>query len=305
MPLLTQGGACGIIRAMKAKSIVFVVFAQCALAGVLLVGCSQYRCGETVKASSFGFDPEDSTRFLQAALDSDASEIVVDKMPSAWVTTPLKGTSNKRIVFEDGVELVAKKGAFLGGGDHVMDFINCSNVTLTGRATLRMNKADYLKPPYQKSEHRHALNFYGCRDVLIEGLAIVESGGDGIYVGHGNGPCRNFVLRGVTCINNRRQAISGISVDGLLIDRCTFKDTSGTPPAAGIDFEPNRGDQSIRNVTMRESVFDCARESPPTPARRKTMPMSVTMTTVTIRSSISVNPRSLDLSFFTVEPFNL
>ena len=209
-----------------------------------------------VKVSSFGFDKEDSTRFLQAALDSDASEIVVDKMPSPWVTAPLKGSSNKRIVFEDGVELVAKKGAFLGGGDHLMDFINCSNVTLTGRATLRMHKADYQKPPYPKSEHRHALNFYGCRNVTIEGLTIAESGGDGIYLGQGNGPCRNFVLRDVTCANNRRQAISVISVDGLLIERCTFKDTLGTPPAAGIDFEPNKGNQHICNVTMRDSVFE-------------------------------------------------
>ena len=211
---------------------------------------------DSVKVSSFGFDPDDSSRFLQTALDSPAPEIVVDKMQSAWVTGPLKGTSNKRIVFEDGVELVAKKGSFLGGGDHLMDFINCSNVTLTGRATLRMQKADYQKPPYPKSEHRHALNFYGCRNVTIEGLTIVESGGDGIYIGHGNGPCSNFVLRGVTCTNNRRQAISVISVDGLLIDRCTFKDTLGTPPSAGIDFEPNKGNQHICNVTMRDSVFE-------------------------------------------------
>ena len=209
-----------------------------------------------VRVSSFGFDPEDSTRFLQAAFNSDAAEVVVDKMPSPWVTTPLKGFSNKRVVFEDGVELVAKKGSFLGGGDHVMSFINCSNVTLTGRATLRMHKADYQKPPYVKSEHRHALNFYGSRNMTIEGLTIVESGGDGIYLGQGNGPCRNFVLRGVTSVNNRRQGISVISVDGLLIDRCTFKDTSGTPPAAGIDFEPNKGNQHICNVTMRDSVFE-------------------------------------------------
>ena len=227
-----------------------------ALCVSLVASASALYAATEVKVSSFGFDPEDSTRFLQAALDSDASVVRVDKMPSAWVTTPLKGFSNKRVVFEDGVELVAKKGSFLGGGDHVMDFINCSNVTLTGRATLKMHKADYLKPPYVKSEHRHALNFYGSRNMTIEGLTIVESGGDGIYLGQGNGPCRNFVLRNVTCVNNRRQAISVISVDGLLIDRCTFKDTSGTPPAAGIDFEPNKSNQHICNVIMRDSVFE-------------------------------------------------
>ena len=234
----------------------FALLATVCVAGAFTAGCSSGCRGKPVKVSSFGFDPEDSTRFLQAAFDSDASEVIVDKMPSPWITTPLKGFSNKRVVFEDGAELVAKKGAFLGGGDNLLRFVNCSNVVLSGRATLRMRKADYTKPPYVKSEHRHALNFYGCRDILIEGLTIAESGGDGIYLGQGSGPCRNFVLRDVTCTGNRRQAVSVISVDGLLVERCTFKDTSGTPPAAGIDFEPNKGSQSICNVTLRDSVFE-------------------------------------------------
>lgn len=37
--------ACGIIRGMKAKSIVFVNFAPCVLAGLLLAGCSHCCCG--------------------------------------------------------------------------------------------------------------------------------------------------------------------------------------------------------------------------------------------------------------------
>lgn len=211
---------------------------------------------EPVKVSSFGFDPDDSTRFLQAAFDSDAQVIIVDKMPTPWVTTPLKGFSNKRVIFEDGVEVVAKKGAFIGTGASLMHFVNCSNVTMSGKATLRMRKADYVKPPYVKSEHRHALNFYGCSNITIEGLTVVGSGGDGIYLGQGSGPCRNIVLREVVCDDNHRQAVSVITVDGLLVERCTFKNTTGTPPAAGIDFEPNRKHQSICNVTMRDSVFE-------------------------------------------------
>ena len=211
---------------------------------------------EPVKVSSFGFDPEDSTRFLQAAFDSDAPVIRVDKMPSPWVTAPLKGFSNKRVIFDDGAEVVAKAGAFTSPSANLMHFINCSNVTLSGHATLRMRKADYLKAPYAKSEHRHALNFYGCRNISIEGLTIAESGGDGIYLGQGRGACRDIVLREVVCTGNYRQAVSVISVDGLLVERCTFKDTAGTPPAAGIDFEPNRKQQSICNVTLRDSVFE-------------------------------------------------
>lgn len=217
--------------------------------------CSVF-AAEPIKVSSFGFAGEDSTRFLQAALDSDSPAILVDKMPTPWITSPLKGTSNKRIIFEDGVELVAKKGAFLSKNSCLLFFHNCSNVTMCGRATLRMQRDDYRKPPYAKSEHRHALNFYGCSNVVLEGLSIVGSGGDGIYIGQGSGPCRNIILRDIVCDRNHRQAISVISVDGLLIERCSFKNTSGTPPAAGIDFEPNRKSQCISNVMMRDSVFE-------------------------------------------------
>ena len=231
---------------MKTKKLVWVS---------LWLSCAAV-ASEPVKVSSFGFDPEDSTRFLQAAFDSDAPVVVVDKMPAPWVTTPLKGFSNKRIIFEDGVELVAKKGSFIRPSANLMHFVNCSNVTLSGKATLKMHKADYLKAPYAKSEHRHALNFYGCHNFTIEGLTVSGSGGDGIYIGKGRGPCRDFVLREVVCRDNHRQAVSVISVDGLLVERCTFKDTAGTPPAAGIDFEPNRKNQSICNVVLRDSVFE-------------------------------------------------
>ena len=54
-----------------------------------------------VKASSFGFDPEDSTEILQKALDSGARKIVVDKQASPWITRPLFARSNCEIVFDN------------------------------------------------------------------------------------------------------------------------------------------------------------------------------------------------------------
>ena len=209
-----------------------------------------------VRVSSFGFDTDDSTRFLQAALDSDAAEILVDKMPSPWVTTPLIGRSDKRIQLEEGVEIVAKRGAFENTGAHLLDFTSCTNIAIIGRgAKIRMWKEDYLKPPYTKSEYRHALVFESCANVLVEGVEIVGSGGDGIYLGGKHSTCRNVVLRDVVCADNNRQGLSVISADGLLVENCTFRDTRGTPPAAGIDFEPNFWWQCAKNVRLRDCVF--------------------------------------------------
>ena len=211
---------------------------------------------EPVRVSSFGFDTDDSTRFLQAAFDSDAEEILVDKMPSPWVTTPLKGASNKHIVLEEGVEIVAKRGAFESTSAHLLDFTSCTNIAIIGRgAKIRMWKEDYLNPPYAKAEWRHALVFESCANVLVEGLEIVGSGGDGIYLGGKYSTCSNVVLRDVVCADNNRQGLSVISADGLLVENCTFRDTRGTPPAAGIDFEPNFWWQCAKNVRLRDCAF--------------------------------------------------
>ena len=71
-----------------------------------------------VKVSSFGFDAEDSTEIIQRALDSGARKLVFDRQSGPWITRPLVARSNQEIVFEDEVELVAKKGGFRGIRDY-------------------------------------------------------------------------------------------------------------------------------------------------------------------------------------------
>lgn len=217
---------------------------------------SPFAFAQPVKVSSFGFDAEDSTRFVQAAMDSEHQEIVFDKMPSPWIVTPVKGRGNKRIVLEEGVEIAAKRGSFTNTGVRLLSFTCCTNIAIVGRgAKIRMWKEDYSKPPYVKSEYRHALNFESCSDVTVEGVEIAESGGDGIYLGGKFAPCRNVVLRNVVCSGNNRQGLSVISVDGLLVENCVFRDTRGTAPAAGIDFEPNNRRQCAKNVKIRDCAF--------------------------------------------------
>ncbi|MBR4976971.1 MAG: hypothetical protein IKY61_07940, partial [Thermoguttaceae bacterium] len=72
---------------------------------------AQAAASERVVASAFGFDAADSTAFLQAAIDSGARTVVVDKQAGSWVTTPLTLRSDLELVLEEGVEIVAKAGA--------------------------------------------------------------------------------------------------------------------------------------------------------------------------------------------------
>ncbi len=205
------------------------------------------------RASWWGFDRADSTSYLQQAIASGVPRLVIDKMPSPWVVTPLRGVSNQTLVFEPGAEIRAKRGEYRPKGACLLTFDAKKNVTLEGPGTLRMWHADYMTPAYEKSEWRHALSFLSCSNVVVRGLHIVDSGGDGIYLGVHGAPFRNVdvVIRDVVCRDNHRQGISVISAENLLIEGTQLLTTHGTAPQAGIDFEPNHSNEVLKNCVMR------------------------------------------------------
>jgi hypothetical protein len=214
---------------------------------------------DVAHAAWWGFQPEDSTAALQAAIDSGAKKVVIERMPSAWIVEPLRLASDQELFFEPGAEVLAKQGQFHGSADSLFSAAGKQNIKLIGPgATLRMRRDDYDGPEYKHAEWRHVLKFHGCTGIAVEGLTLAESGGDGIYLGAGSGgaPCRDVVIRDVICDRNYRQGISVISAENLLIERCVLKGTAGTPPAAGIDFEPNRASERLVNCVMRDCMIE-------------------------------------------------
>ncbi|MDO4570995.1 MAG: right-handed parallel beta-helix repeat-containing protein [Planctomycetia bacterium] len=221
------------------------------------------------RVSWWGFDPEDSTRFLQSAISSGAKVLIVDRQPSPWITRPLEGRSQLELVFENGAVLEAKSGEFRGKGDCLLRFRTCENVVVrsekaTGadsreeKAVLRMRKADYHTDAYEKAEWRHGLSFLSCKNVRVEDLLIEYTGGDGIYLGVAlkGQPCENVVIRRVDCNENNRQGISVISARNLLIEDTILRNTRGTAPQAGIDFEPNHASEELVGCVMRRCVSE-------------------------------------------------
>ena len=234
-----------------------VFFWTTAILAALCAAIPAWGAEESVVASRFGYDPQDATEALQSAIDSGAKRVVIDRQDSPWILRPIRLRGNLELILEEGVELLAKKGEFRELGDVFFVARNAENLKICGEgkgATLRMRKTDYWQEPYQKSEWRHGLSFLSCENVLVENLQIAETGGDGIYLGVSSsesGPCKNVTIRNVDCKGNNRQGISVISVDGLTIEDCVLRETVGTAPEAGIDFEPNRSDEQITNVVMR------------------------------------------------------
>jgi hypothetical protein len=209
-------------------------------------------------AAWWGFNPEDVTESLQAAIDSGAARLVIPYMGQDWVVRPLQLRSNLALSFEPGVVLMAKKDAFKGKGDSLITATDCVNIALRGYgATLRMRHLDYRSEAYEKAEWRMTLDISGCTGVTVEGLRLESSGGDGIYVGcTGKQPyCKDVVIRDVVCHDHHRQGISVIGAENLLIENCTLSNTGGTAPEAGIDFEPNGPEERLVNCVVRNCTM--------------------------------------------------
>ncbi|MGC8862407.1 MAG: heparinase II/III family protein [Armatimonadota bacterium] len=212
---------------------------------------------DIARASWWGFDPEDSTDALQAAINSGVKTLVVDNVGKPWVIRPITLVSDQEIVFESGVEVVAKRGEFKGKNDSLFSASNKRNISLIGYgAVLRMHRDDYAGPDYEKAEWRMALALRSCENVKVYGLTLADSGGDGIYLGVATRgvPCKDIHIKDVVCDRNYRQGISVISAENLLIENVVLSNTAGTAPQAGIDFEPNKADERLANIVLRNCL---------------------------------------------------
>ena len=211
---------------------------------------------EFIKASSFGWNAEDSTSALQSAIDSGAKRVMIDRQAGDWVVRPIfLRTSGQEVIIADGVTVRAKKGEFKGRGDCLFRIAATNkNVTLRGegRATLAMNKKDYQDPSiYDWSEWRHAVSILGT-GVTVRDLTILSSGGDGVYVADN---AKDVVLENIVCRDHHRQGISVISATRLRVRNCRFEETSGTAPQCGVDIEPSRPWNHLEDILFEDCTF--------------------------------------------------
>ncbi len=223
---------------------------------LVLAGLALCHAAQGVKMSSFGYNAEDSTEIIQRALDSGVPTLVFDRQAGPWITRPLVAHSNQELIFEDGVELLAKKGEFHGIRDYLFRCEGVSNLVIRGLGpkggTFRMHKRDYQKPPYARSEWRYTLRLCGVENVHVENMRFVSSGGDGIVIGAFKGKsAKNVVIRNCVCDDNHRQGISLCGGEDILIENVVLSNTCGTPPQAGIDFEPDHPTEKLARITLR------------------------------------------------------
>jgi len=192
-------------------------------------------------AAWWGYNWKDATEALQRALRSDAEIILVPDMGRPWEIGPVSFAGNKTVVFEPGVVVEAKEGAFRPTESAMFSAANLDNLVVYGYgATIRMRRADYEGSLYQRSSTRHAMVLSGLRDSAVIGLTIEEAGGDGILIGPSDRRfvSRNVTVQDVTARKNSRQGITVVSGENIAIDHCEISQNASRLRDAGLSFEP-------------------------------------------------------------------
>ena len=96
------------------------------------------------------------------------------------------------------------------------------------------------------------ISIKSSENIKIVNSNIRDCWGDGIYLGQsGNVTNKNITIDYGILDNNRRNAISVISSDGLTISNLILSNTNGTNPQTGLDFEPNSNKEVLNNIEVK------------------------------------------------------
>ncbi|WP_170974094.1 right-handed parallel beta-helix repeat-containing protein [Peribacillus simplex] len=130
-----------------------------------------------------------------------------------------------------------------------------SNVKISGGGIIQGDRNTHKG---KDGEWGYCIALSGASNVTIKDVKVMDCWGDGIFLGAGieSGvtPSTNINIKGINANNNRRQGISIIFADNVLISNSRFENTNGTPPSSGIDLEPEIG-YSVKNVQIKDSHF--------------------------------------------------
>ena len=187
----------------------------------------------------------DYTSFVQAAVNK-YSNIVFPGFPILINTTGIRITSNKTISFLPGSEIRLKGSSVTNY--NMLHIYSATNVTLYNPVIV----GDRNSHIGTTGEFGMGIAIRGSSNITIYSPKVSYCWGDGIYIGQTQNLtiCKNIVIKDAYLYKNRRDGISIIGVDGLLLDNIYAGYTDGTKPWCGINFEPDNASCELKNIRV-------------------------------------------------------
>lgn len=184
-------------------------------------------------------------------------------MIQGWVTGSVNDHPTGGVLLKSNITMIMH-GVTLkvipNNKDHYtcLNISNCQNVKIVGGTLLGERTQHTNSPTYGDfgDQWGYGVAIVGSSDIIIEDVRADNFTGDGFYVGADNTGLLSANVTFKDCIahNNRR---NGMSVTGLYtgtIENCTFRQSNGWLPEAGLDIEPNPG-RTVDGLVIKDSKF--------------------------------------------------
>lgn len=136
-------------------------------------------------------------------------------------------------------------------GKYYIFYLEGENIKLHGNGVILGDKYSHLD---NKWEWGMGISIHNSNKVEVSDLTVKNCWGDCIYIDDNS---QNIHINNCVLDNGRRQGISIISGDNILIENCLISNVHGTAPQFGIDIEPDP-DKHIGSVTIKNvKVHNC------------------------------------------------
>ena len=177
---------------------------------------------KVVNASSFGWDKDDATAALQAAIDSGADRVVVDwisKGAGVWTVGPIAlRSSNQQIWLRDGVTVRAKPGSLAAPGASLFTVPDgVENVSLRGSGFAAF---DVSGESSGSGSPCAAVAVGAARNVHIHDIALDTGDGEGVRVASG---AKDVWLDYVLCRGRNIRWVNAANAGSLRMSDCRFE----------------------------------------------------------------------------------
>lgn len=208
-------------------------------------------------SSSYGDGVQDATLAIQAKIDAlpvDGGTVVVPAGTFLINTTRLnpgglKLRSNMWLQLATGCTLKAKTNT--APRDYVLLIQSVHDVEVSGGRILGDLATFVPSSTTTTDEWGHGIACYGSSKVYVHDIELTQCVGDGMSVGGKSGvDSLDIHIQRVTSTYNRRQGLSLVGCNRVLVEDSEFAYTKGTSPECGIDIEPESTGQA-QNITIR------------------------------------------------------
>ncbi|TDS65018.1 parallel beta helix pectate lyase-like protein [Myroides indicus] len=188
----------------------------------------------------------DYTKELQQGIDK-GGVLVLPDYPLLVNEKGIQLKSNTKLVFREHSKLIMKPNA----ETHytVLDLTDVENVDVYF-ANIEGDREEHL---ISKGEWGMGIRIQGSKNVNIYAPTITNCWGDGIYIrGNGKIQSKKISVNHFNIHRARRNGITIVSVDDLFLNNGLISDTNGTAPQSGIDIEPNRPTDILKNIIIKD-----------------------------------------------------